>query len=81
MEIVGTVCLVIGLLISLVYSIKLLISAFQTSIVWGLVCGFIPIIFVMMKWEKARSPFLRGLLAIPLIVIGGFLLLINQSII
>ena len=73
MEIVGLICIVIGLVISLVYGIKLLIIAFKTFILWGLGSIFVPfvgLIFVIMHWQETKSPFLRSLLAIPFFIIG-----------
>ena len=73
METIGLILLVIGFLIALVYGIQLLIVAFRTSIWWGLGSIFIPLvslIFVIMYWPQAKSPFLRGLLAIPFYLVG-----------
>ena len=80
MEILGTICLVIGAIISLIYGIKLLILAFQTSVLWGLGYIFVPfvsLIFICMHWEKTKSPFLRGLISIPFFIIGSLLLPAN----
>jgi hypothetical protein len=68
--------LLIGFLISLFYGIRILILAFQASILWGLGCLLIPfvdLIFVVVYWEIAKIPFLKMLLAIPLVVIGCYL--------
>ena len=76
MEIIGLICFVIGLVISLVYSIKILIIAFKTSILWGLGSIFVPfvgLIFIIMYWQETKSPFLRSLLAIPFFIIGAIL--------
>lgn len=46
------------------YGIKLLILAFQESVLWGLGSLFVPfvsLIFIIMHWERCRSPFLRYL--------------------
>lgn len=74
MEILGLICLLVGAGISLVYGIKLLILAFETSVLWGLGSIFVPfvsLIFVMMHWDRAKSPFLRGLAAIPFLFLGS----------
>ncbi|GHB93543.1 hypothetical protein [Cerasicoccus arenae] len=77
MEIVALVFFLVGFVIALIYGIKLLILAFQTSLLWGLGYIFIPfvaLIFVIVHWEDAKSPFLRGLLAIPFYIIGAVLM-------
>jgi len=77
MEIVGGIILFIGVIIGLIYGIKLLILAFQTSVLWGLGYLFVPfvsLIFIVMHWDKTKSPFLRCLLAIPFYVVGFLLM-------
>ena len=59
----GTALTLIGYLVVFIGSIWLLITAFQVSVGWGLVCLFIPfasIVFVIMYWEDAKKPFLKG---------------------
>jgi hypothetical protein len=76
METVGLVCMLIGLVISLIYGIKILILAFKTSILWGLgslLVPFVSLIFIVMYWQETKSPFLRSLLAIPFFIIGALL--------
>lgn len=68
--------ILVGALIALFYGIKLIILAFNTSILWGLCYLFVPfasLAFVALHWDDAKSPFLRSLLAIPLCVGGVFL--------
>lgn len=77
MEILGIILLVIGAVIGLVFGIQLLILAFRTSILWGLGYIFIPfvsLIFVIVHWNEAKTPFLRCLLAIPFYVAGVLLM-------
>ena len=77
METLGLILMVIGAIISLVYGIILLIRAFQAGILWGLGYIFIPfvsLIFVIVHWEDAKSPFLKGLLAIPFFAAGMVLI-------
>ncbi|HSJ01432.1 MAG: hypothetical protein ACAI34_21605 [Verrucomicrobium sp.] len=77
MFIAGLVLLGIGFLIGLIYGIQLLIQAFQTSVLWGLGFLFVPfvnLIFVIMHWPRAKSPFLKSLISIPFTV-GGMALL------
>jgi len=76
MEILGGALILIGSIISLVFGIIILIKAFQTSVLWGLGYIFIPfvsLIFIIMHWEETKSPFLKSLIAIPLIIIGSIL--------
>lgn len=76
MEIVSLVLAGIGLLIFVIYGIKLLILAFQKSVLWGLGSIFVPfviLIFVIMHWAEAKGPFLKYLLCIPFFVVAGIL--------
>ncbi len=73
MEIIGAISLIIGVIISVIYGIILLIRAFEAGILWGLGYIFIPfvsLVFVIVHWEEAKSPFLKGLLAIPFLIVG-----------
>jgi len=73
MEIVGSILVVIGLIIALVYGIILLVKAFQTHILWGLGSLFVPLVslvFVIMHWDVAKKPFLMYLISIPFIIVG-----------
>ncbi len=73
MEILGLILMGIGAIISIVYSIILIIESFKTSVIWGLVYLFVPfgaLIFIIVHWDKAGSPFLKSLLSIPFFVIG-----------
>ena len=76
MELVSIALILIGALISIVFGIQLLITAFQTSILWGLGYIFVPfdsLIFVIVHWTEAKKPFLRGLIGIPFIILGAIL--------
>ncbi|MGI0116782.1 hypothetical protein [Zooshikella sp. RANM57] len=77
MEIIGGILILAGGLVSLFYGIIILIKAFQTSILWGLGSLFIPLvglIFIILHWQITKEPFLRSLLAIPLIIVGVILM-------
>ncbi len=77
MHILGILLVALGAIIALIFGIQLLILAFRTSILWGLGYIFVPfvaLIFVIVHWQEAKTPFLRGLIAIPFYV-GGLLLL------
>ncbi|MFC2085762.1 hypothetical protein ACFLRO_00965 [Bacteroidota bacterium] len=65
--------ILVGSVIALIYGIQLIIIAFQTSILWGLVYLFVPfgaLIFVILHWEDTSYSFLRSLLSIPFFVAG-----------
>lgn len=73
MEILGLICLVIGLIIGLIYGIQLLIMAFREHILWGLGYLFVPfvsLVFVIMYWDTTKGPFLKMLIAIPFYILG-----------
>ena len=74
MEIIGFILIIIGALISFIYNIQLLIEAFKASILWGLGYMFVPFvafIFIILHWDRAGSPFLKALIAIPFILAGS----------
>lgn len=76
METIGSLFIIIGVAISFIYGILLLIRAFQAGLLWGLGYIFIPFvsfIFIIVHWETAKSPFLKGLLAIPFLIVGMML--------
>ena len=69
----GIILILIGFIIGLIFVLQILILAFKESRVWfigSLIIPFVMLIFVIMHWEKAKSPFLKGLIAIPFYVIG-----------
>ena len=71
MEIAGLALLFIGAIINLYFGIKLIILAFQTSLLWGLAYMFIPfasLIFIVSYWDKAKEPFIGMLVGIPFII-------------
>jgi hypothetical protein len=73
MELLSIVFLIIGVIISIVFGLQLLFVAFRTSVIWGLGYLFVPfvsLIFVIVHWDDAKKPFLRGLLAIPFIILA-----------
>lgn len=76
MQILSLILILAGLAIAFVFGIQLIILAFRTSILWGLGYLFVPfvsLIFIAMHWDEAKTPFLRGLLAIPCLVAGVLL--------
>ena len=77
----GSILIFIGAIIGLIFGIQILILAFKESLGWGLgslIISFpVMLIFVIMHWEKAKSPFLKSLIAIPFYVIG--LIMVGSS--
>ena len=72
MEVIGLILFVVGGTLALIGGIWLLVVAFQESVLWGLGCLLfspISIVFVIMHWEEARTPFLVQLAgAVPMII-------------
>ncbi|CAN6960919.1 MULTISPECIES: hypothetical protein [Psychrobacter] len=83
MGIVGIALFFIALIICIIYGIKLIIIAFQESTAWGLMYLFVPfanLYFVFTRWEKTKSPFLKTLIAIPLLIIGAMLMPMQSAV-
>ena len=77
MELIGIILLVIALIICFIYGLKLIIIAFQESVLWGLLYLFLPfanLYFIITRWPECKSPFLKSLLAIPFIIIGSMMI-------
>lgn len=56
-----------GAVAAIYASILLLIRAFKTSLVWGLIVLFVPlgsVVFIFAYWEKGRRPFFAHLIAL-----------------
>ncbi len=65
--------LLAGVLISFIYSLKIIIMAFSASLLWGLGCIFIPfcmLIFIICYWNDTKKVFFKTLISIPVIFIG-----------
>ena len=76
METIGLILIVIAVIISVFYGIKLIIIAFRESIIWGLLYLFLPfanLYFIITRWAECKDAFLKTLIAIPLIIIGAML--------
>ncbi len=57
----GLVLMVLGGLVCAVGGIWILVKAFQTSVLWGLGCLFVPfvsLVFVFTHWADTKVPFL-----------------------
>jgi hypothetical protein len=64
---------VIGFAMMLVGAIRILISAFRTSILWGLGCLFLPfcaLIYLIVHWEDAKSGFFLKLKGVSVLILG-----------
>ncbi len=76
MSLVSTLIIIAAGIVYLIYTVKILIQAFNKSIWWGLGSFFIPFciyVFVALNWSSAKKPFLMSLLIIPLFIIGMYL--------
>ena len=82
MEIIGLVLFFIGLIISFIYGIKLIIIAFQESVLWGLLYLFLPfanLYFIITRWPECKSPFLKTLIAFPFFIVGAVMIASSSS--
>ena len=73
MATLGMVLSVVGSIAMLVFSVQILIKAFQTSVGWGIASLLLPfaiLVFVAKHWEATKTPFLRSLMAMVVVVIG-----------
>lgn len=77
MAILGMVLVFIAGIASLVFSIQILITAFKTSVGWGLASLFIPfviLVFVFTHWEDTKKPFIRCLIATAVAIVGSVIM-------
>ncbi|WP_309385084.1 hypothetical protein [Cerasicoccus frondis] len=82
MEIVAGILYIIALVIALIYGIQLLIIAFKEHILWGLGYIFVPfcgLVFIIMYWDRCKSPFLKSLISIPIFIIAAVILGMSAS--
>ena len=73
MEALSLILTVIAAIIAVIYGVTLIIKAFQVSVWWGLGYMFVPfvaLIFIVMHWQVAKEPFVKSLIAIPLMILG-----------
>mgnify|MGYP001821413435 FL=1 len=76
MAFIGWGLISIGMGLGLLGGIWLLIVAFKESIWWGLGSLFIPfvsLIFAVLHWSVAKTPFLISLLSIVMVIVGAFM--------
>ncbi len=72
----GMALTVIGSIAMLVFNIQILITAFKTSVGWGIASLLIPFVifvFIAKNWAATKTPFLRCLMAFGVVVLGGIL--------
>jgi hypothetical protein len=65
-----------GFVMALIGGIRILISAFRKSIIWGLGCLFVPfckLIYLIVDWEAAKSGFFLYLKGVGVIILGAVL--------
>jgi len=65
----------LGLAIFILGGIGLLIAAFRTSVLWGLICIIIApasILYTVMHWHDAKNPFLLQLCGVVLLLVGAY---------
>jgi hypothetical protein len=65
-----------GIFLQIFGVVSLWIAAFRQSILWGLLVVFIPplmVVFAFCHWRTARSPVLRLLSGVGLIMLGAIL--------
>lgn len=74
MAMLGMALSVLGSIAMLVFSVQILITAFKTSVGWGLASLLIPLailVFVAKHWEATKTPFLRSLVAFVVVAVGS----------
>jgi hypothetical protein len=70
----GGILALLGMIVAAVGGIWFLVVAFKESILWGLGCLLIPIVwlvFLIKFWQDAKNPFLLNLCGYALILMGG----------
>lgn len=69
----GMVLLIVGYVGMLVGGIWLLVAAFKTSVLWGVLSLLVPfasLVFVCKNWDVSKKPFLIQVGGIALIILG-----------
>jgi len=72
----GMALSVLGSIAMLIFGIQILITAFKTSLVWGLCSLLIPfviLVFIAKNWAATKTPFLRWLVAFVVTMVGSAL--------
>ena len=74
---IGMLLFVVGMIISCIGGFWFLIVTFQESVLWGLGCLFVPfvsLIFLIMHWDRAGTPFIIQLTGCVPMFAGAFLM-------
>jgi len=82
MALLGTILVGLAALAMLVFGIQILIMAFKTSVVWGLVSLFIPfgiLVYVFKNWQQTKKPFLYSLACLAVQLIGYALMFMGAA--
>ncbi len=73
METLGIVLLGLGGIGAFLCGLWLLFLQFQSSVIWGIVCVFLPLAslaWIVVYWDEGKQPFLYGV-AFALLLLGG----------
>lgn len=83
MAMLGMVLVGVACLAMLVFGIQILIAAFKTSVVWGLVSLLIPfgvLVFIFKHWDQTKKPFLYSLACLPVQIVGYVLMFMGAGV-
>lgn len=64
----------LGGILCLVAAVMIIIAAFRTSVLWGILCLVVPfcqLIFVVTHWQESKKAFVLYLVGIALVAIGA----------
>lgn len=74
----GWLVIIAGSIVSLIFSIQILIKNFQENVLWGIASlffGLPGLIFVIMRWDDVGSLFLKSLAAsFGSVLLGGLMI-------
>lgn len=73
MAMLGMALNVIGSIVMLIFGVKILITAFKTSLGWGLASLLIPFVvffFIAKNWAATKTDFMRWLIGFAVMVVG-----------
>lgn len=82
MVILGMIVVGLASIAMLVFSIRILIMAFKTSMGWGLASLFIPfviLVFVFKNWQQTKKPFLSSLACVGAQLVGYALMFMGAG--
>jgi len=73
------VIMLAGLVMALFGAVRILISAFRKSIIWGLGCLFVPfckLIYLIVDWEQAKSGFFLYLKGVGVMILASVIVVV-----